>query len=293
MGWFRKKLNDEVNDLIKKLGVSKKFLSEEWTWKDPKLKGLHQLEEIDLEIIRKIRKLHRLVKDNPKIYERIMLLSTELKKDLDNMIKLKNLSTSLSKEKLSLAKDIVSELQILLKEEIEEEGLIRGMTRKQAEKLGIEVESFYCVVGPNSLKRIMHGEGIWPMEEYRANLGIGVYTFDNFEAAKTYRNMRRENLREQGKNPNLKIIQISFSKFSLSEFDRQGKHKDLRLIPDEERETWFDKYSAYGDKNVTKEGKIKKKHLHDYFHVISRRAHGVEHYFRPECLEEAAIELAA
>jgi len=29
MGWFRKKLDEEVNNLIKELGVSKEFLSKE------------------------------------------------------------------------------------------------------------------------------------------------------------------------------------------------------------------------------------------------------------------------
>jgi len=287
MGWFRKRLNDEVNDLIKKLGVSKKFLSEEWTWKDPKLKGLHQLEEIDLEIIRKIRKLHRLVKDNPKIYERIMLLSTELKKDLDNLIKLKNLSTSLSKEKLSLAKKIVSELEELLKEEIEEERLIKGMTKKQAEKLGIEVKSFYTVQDKDGLDRIEHGKGVWPTTPTKAHFGPGVYTFNNLKAALGYRKLIIDRCISEGiKIPELFIISITFSKRSLKDF----KPFDVDLLDSFEvggTERWLDKYSSlFTDK--------KKINTHGKKVIIRGTGNfGKEYYFRPECLEDAAIELVA
>ena len=69
-----------------------------------------------------------------------------------------------------------------------------------------------------------------------------------------------------------------------------GKEKDLRILDPEQYEVWMNEHSSYGDKNVT-QGRIKKSFLHTFFHVISLRALGTEHYFRPECLEEAAIEL--
>ena len=286
MGWFRKKLNDEVNDLIKKLGASKEFLSEEWSWKDPKLKGLHQLEELDLEIIRKIIKLHRLVKDSPKIYEQIIQLSTELKKDLDTLVKLKNLSTSLPKEKLSLAKDIIYELQILLRKEIEEERLIRGMTRKQAEKLGIEVESFYTVQGKKGFKRLMHGEGDWPLSPTKAHLGPGLYAWDNIQSAKQYKDNLIKNITSNGEpEPKLFIIQVSFSKRSLKDF----KPFDVDLLDNfnvDGASEWMERHSKLWTKNAKK---------HHYKYVIRGVSEhlGREHFFRPECLEEAVIELAA
>lgn len=183
MSWFKKNLNEEINVLIYGLSEAYKLLSEDWIWTDKKIKDLQKLEELDLDIIRKIRKVHKFVRDNPKIYNRILFLAVKLKEDLEILINLRNLSTNVSKEKIKLAKDIINELQILLKKEIEEERLIRGMTRKQAEQLGIEVESFYCVAGQNSMKRIIQGTGVWPREEYRANLGAGLYTFDNLETA--------------------------------------------------------------------------------------------------------------
>ena len=289
MSWFRKKLNEEVSGLIDRLDEQKKSLDRNWEWRDKKLKELRELEETDLEIIRKVRALHRMIKDNPRIYERIIFLAEDLKKELEALIK----TAGRPEQKISLAKDIAEELEKLLKKETEEQSLIKGMTRKQAEKLGIQVESFYTVTGPNSRKRIMHGEGTWPMQEFRANLGIGVYTFDDLEAAETYRKMRKEQLSEQGHRPDLKIIMITFSKFTLEQMKQQGKSKDLRLIPDEKREEWLDRHSSYGDQNVTEKREIKKPHLHKFLRVISRRAHGIEHYFRPECLKQAAVEIVS
>lgn len=286
MGWFRKKLNEEVNDLIKKLGTSKEFLSEEWFWRDQKLKGLHQLEELDLDIIRKIRKLHRLVKDNPQIYDRIMLLSSQLKEDLNTLIQLKNLSSHLPKEKLSLAKEIVSELQILLKEEIEEERLIRGMTRKQAEKLGIEVVSFYTVQGKKGIKRLMQGEGDWPLSPTRAHLGHGLYAWDNIKSAEQYRDNLIKNIISNGEpKPKLFIIQISFSKRSLRDF----APFDVDLLDNFKvggASEWMERHSSLWTRNAKE---------HDYKYIIRGVSEylGREHYFQPECLEEAAIEVVA
>lgn len=77
----------------------------------------------------------------------------------------------------------------------------------------------------------------------------------------------------------------------MENFKRNDKHKDLRLLSDSDREEWLEEHSAYGEKNINKKGKLKIANLHNYFHIISQRAYGVEHYFRPECLEEAAIEV--
>ncbi len=286
MGWFRKKLNEEVNDIIREIDTSKEFLSEEWIWRDQKLKGLHQLEELDLEIIRKIRKLHRLVKDNPNIYNRILLLSSKLKEDLENLIKLRNLSTNIPKEKLSLAKDIVSELQILLKEEIEEERLIRGMTRRQAEKLGIEIESFYTVQGENGFRRLMSGEGDWPLSPTKAHLGTGLYAWDNIRSAEQYKENLTKNIMSNGEpKPKLFIIQVSFSKRSLRDFEPF----DVDLLDNfkvDGASEWMEQHSKLWTRNAKK---------HDYKYVIRGVSEnlGREHYFHPECLEEAAIELVA
>lgn len=286
MGWFRRKLNEEVNDIIKKINTSKEFLSEEWIWRDQNLKGLHQLEELDLKIIRKIRKLHGLVKDNPNIYNRILLLSSKLKEDLENLIKLRNLSTDIPKEKLSLAKDIVSELQILLKEEIKEERLIRGMTRRQAEKLGIEVESFYTVQGENGFRRLMYGGGDWPLSPTKAHLGPGLYAWNNIRSAEQYKENLTKNIMSNGEpKPKLFIIRVSFSKRSLRDFEPF----DVDLLDNfkvDGASEWMERHSKLWTRNAKK---------HSYKYVIRGVSEnlGREYYFHPECLEEAAIELVA
>lgn len=174
----------------------------------------------------------------------------------------------------------------------EEQTVYPGMTLKQAKKLSIAVRSFYVVVGPNSLKRLLRGKGTWPNEWNRATLGIGVYSFDNGKLAKEYREIKKERLEERGEKPDLHVVKITFSEKSIERFKKQGKEKDLRILTPQDYDLWMDQYSTYGEHNVER-GKLKEPFLHNFLHVIVPRRMGIEHYFRPECLKEAIIEKVA
>jgi len=287
MGLFRKKLLEELDELISDLGKSTKFLSEKWIWKDSKLKGLKDLEELDLQLIRTIRKLHRLVKGNNNLYNQINFLAAQLKDDLDLIMKLKNLNQNVPKDKLELGEKILFELNSLLKQDIQDIRLIRGMTHKQVKELGIKLISFYTVQDKEGVNRIVHGKGTWPITPTKAHFGPGLYSFDDIKHARKYKKLITDRCKNEGiEIPKLHIVKVSFSKRSLEDF----KPFDVDLLDSfemGETEKWLNRHSSLLTDN-------KKVESHGKKAIIRGTGNfGKEHYFHPECLEEAVFDLVA
>jgi len=286
MSWFRKDISKELRKLLKDLGIKKAEISKDWEWRSRKLKHLNDLEETDIRLIRDIQILQKYSRDNPELSTRIIYLAGELKKDIEQLIGLVKLQTNVPKEKIELAKKMTGELEILLKAEIEEERLIPGMTREQAERLGIKVVSFYTVQDKQGVKRTMHGEGDWPLSPTKAHLGPGVYAWDNIEAAERYRNNIIENaVRNNEPKPKLFIMRITFSRSSLKKFNPF----DVDLLDNFKisgAQEWMERHSLLWMQNAKR---------HGYKYIIRGVSAGLgkEHYFRPDCLEEAAVEIVA
>ena len=294
MSVFKKTLNDEISDLINYIDNLEERLDKNWSWQDKRLTGLMNLEQADLSIIRKLQYLHRAVKTNSEVSQRIIQLASEFKEKLEELIKLSGIQKNMPKDNLALAKKMTEELKFLIRAEVNSEKLIRGMTTEQIQKLGIKIKSFYVAAGPRLLRLITEGKGEWPTGFERANLGIGVYAFDSLKDTEKYGKRREEEILEKtGEKANLKIVRLTFSEASLRDFKEQGKEIDLRELPPDEYDEWMTKHSSYGEENVSKDYRIKKPFLHEFLHVINPRELGTEHYFRPECLSEAVIELVS
>lgn len=289
MSWFRKTLNEEFDYIIANLEYGRLTINQNWELKR-KLKSLYDIEKTDLLVVRKMAYIHQAVRDNPEIYSKILKLAEQLKKELETLIMLVSTSQNIPQEKTELAKNMIAELEILIRGEQDQIKLFREITLAQAIKLGIKVEIFYTVVGKADLQRLLTGQGMWPNDWDRANLGIGLYAFDSIDIVKQYKEIREKTLHEKGINEKLSLVRIVFSEASIREMKKSGKEMNIRLLDPEEYEDWMEKNSSYGRQNVAG-GKIKRQFLHRFFHVISLRAQGLEHYFRPECLEEAAIEV--
>lgn len=284
--WFRKDLAEEITELLLLLGKEEITIDQDWSWEPKRVKTLRNLEEIDLKIMKDIQLLHSYNRDNPLLSEKIMSLTMQLKNVLEDLIKLSRISSDISPEKKTLARKMLKELELLLKEEVKEQRLIPGMTFEQAKKLGIRVRSFYSVQSDRGVKLLLQKEGDWPLSPTKAHLGPGVYTWDSQEAAERYRENIIKNLQANGEvvRP-LRIVQITFSESSLQRF----RPFDVDLLDNfraNATDDWMNRHSSLWTTNARKNG-----HLY-VIRGVSKDL-GKEHYFRPECLQEAALELVA
>ncbi len=284
--WFRKDLAEEIIELLLLLGKEEITIDSDWSWQPKRVKTLLNLEEIDVKIMKDIQLLHSYNRDNPLLSEKILSLAMQLKNILEDLIKLSSISSDITPEKKALAKRMLKELELLLKEEIKEQRLIPGMTLEQAKKLGIRVRSFYSVQSDRGVKLLLHKEGDWPLTPTKAHLGPGVYAWDSEEAAERYKENIIRNLQTNGEvvRP-LRVVRITFSESSLQRF----RPFDVDLLDNfraDAADEWMNHHSSLWTTNARKHG-----HLY-VIRGVSRDL-GREHYFRPECLQEAALELVA
>jgi hypothetical protein len=118
---------------------------------------------------------------------------------------------------------------------------------------------FYSVQSEQDAARLAAGGLPWPAGLQRANLGIGFYAWDSFEAAAHYRNR----LQRHGAT-DLQVVVYEMSDDDLLELNML----DLRQLPDKEVNAWMDRHSQYGQAEP-----------HDWEYIIRYTDLGAEHYF--------------
>lgn len=94
--WFRKDLAEEITELLLLLGKEEITIDQDWSWQPKRVKTLRNLEEIGLKIMKDIQLLHSYNRDNPLLSEKILSLAMQLKKILEDLIKLSRISSDCS-----------------------------------------------------------------------------------------------------------------------------------------------------------------------------------------------------
>jgi hypothetical protein len=118
---------------------------------------------------------------------------------------------------------------------------------------------FYSVQSEQDAARLAAGGMPWPTGLQRANLGVGLYAWDSFEAAEDYRNrLQRHGARD------LQIVVYEMPEEDLLKL----KMLDLRQLPDEDVNAWMEKHSQYGEAEP-----------HEWEYIIRYTDLGAEHYF--------------
>lgn len=114
MGLFRKNLKKEIQKLVTELKNPYFRVPESWTWwKKGKIK-LEMIEEVDLLILRDIRKLHKEGKLNTELTSKIIYLCKELRNILSNMLRQRNPPPNLQTKEARVVNTLIEELDSLI-----------------------------------------------------------------------------------------------------------------------------------------------------------------------------------
>lgn len=117
MGIFHRNLDNEINSLINILNKSSVQIPNNWHWLDYKTKKeLLNLEEIDLNIMKKLNQLHKQGRDIPLLNSKILQLCTELLEHIEAIKKLKR-NNQLSDE-TKIIYSITSEINQIFSREL-------------------------------------------------------------------------------------------------------------------------------------------------------------------------------
>jgi hypothetical protein len=112
MSLFRKNLPKEISVLAEQLISPRLNIPNKWVWWEKKNITLHDIEEIDIRILRDIIKLHN--KNNTALTSKIIKLSKELQKLIANMLRQSDLPEDLQTEEAQRVHLLVKTLDNLI-----------------------------------------------------------------------------------------------------------------------------------------------------------------------------------
>ena len=127
--------------------------------------------------------------------------------------------------------------------------------------------TFYTVQNGRNVERLLSDGQPWPTKPEKANLGDGVYAWDNMDDAQRYME------RKQGRTSE----PLTILRFEVNNSDLNSMRTfDSRGLTDNELNNFFDQYARlYGGTPN-----------HGYDHIINETNMGVEHYFDKTIFEK-------
>ncbi|MGN0403124.1 MAG: hypothetical protein ACI4HQ_12820, partial [Acetatifactor sp.] len=123
-----------------------------------------------------------------------------------------------------------------------------------------ETHTYYTVQNSDDAERLFNDGTPWPTDGTRANLGDGVYAWDNLNDAEQYLD------RKQGRTSE----PLSILEFFINDSDLNNMNTlDTRNMNDDELNEFFEQFARLygGEPN------------HGFDHIINQTNLGVEHYF--------------
>ena len=114
MGLFRKDLSKEIVELERELQSSSLRIPDSWVWWNKKDIKLHEIEDIDLTILRDIIRLHKAGKLNSALSTKIISLAEELRNIVVKMMQQQDPPPNLQSEEAQRVHLIIEELDALI-----------------------------------------------------------------------------------------------------------------------------------------------------------------------------------